>query len=332
MAWSLVFEDKYRLWSAVVQGVGDRLFVPTDELPIIGAEVPVRVALPSQGLERRLRGKVVGRRRAGERFPGGIYVQFPREELDASRAYFGMVQSPERYQRGRRAPRVYRPLPARFRLPEISEPCQVNNLSQTGLNVSCPVPLEARQRVELELTLDDGTQVALSADVVWTKPAENVAGLHLVDLSPMATEMLRSAVHRLMRVTGETTVHGKRAAVMAEGDEESMGLLNEVLALQRVTPFHVQTGDDVLSLARWLRPMVVFLDILMPGVDAVDVCRMMRADVELADIPIVFFSRMDEDRLRAVADDAGATDYLVKPTTMGELYRLIGRYVSPPSK
>ena len=72
---------------------------------------------------------------------------------------------------------------------------------------------------------------------------------------------------------------------------------------------------------------LVLLDILMPGMDGVDICKVMRADIELASIPVIFLSALEAGRLHAVADEAGATDYLPKPTTLTELLNLVGTHL-----
>lgn len=78
---------------------------------------------------------------------------------------------------------------------------------------------------------------------------------------------------------------------------------------------------------RETRPNLVVLDILMPGIDGVDICKMMRADVEMADIPVIFLSALDPARLHIVADEAGASDYLGKPVALADLINMFGTYL-----
>jgi DNA-binding response OmpR family regulator len=54
---------------------------------------------------------------------------------------------------------------------------------------------------------------------------------------------------------------------------------------------------------------------------------MMRADVEMASIAIIFISALEEERLHAMADEAGATDYLCKPVNLADLLNMVGRYL-----
>jgi len=157
-----------------------------------------------------------------------------------------------------------------------------------------------------------------------------LVGLNFLDVSAEAAERITQAMHRILRANLETAPTDNRGVVLAEGDEPSLALLHEVLELHQVNIFMAQTGEDAMSITRWLKPAMVFLDVLMPGVDAVDVCRLMRADTELADIPVIFFSQIEPMRLHQIADEAGATDYLVKPAIIGELYRLVARYLPPP--
>ena len=329
MTLSLEFEDKYRLWATLVKGAADRCFIATSDMPIPGRQVPVRLAVPSQHMEMQLKALVVGRRRGSDRFPDGVYVRFSSEDLGPCRRHFKLAPNPERYKRGRRAPRVHQSLPVRLKVPGVSTVLQARNVSQTGLQLGGVAGLRDGQRVELELTLDDGARIELSAEVVWVNPAEVMVGLRFVEVGAAASEALTVAVQRMVRLNQYVPASGKRGVVVAEGDEPSLALLHEVLELHQVDIFCAQTGEDVISFTHWFRPAVVFLDILMPGVDALDVCRLMRAEPDLLDTPIIFFSQLEAGRLREVADEAGATDYLTKPAIIGELYRLVARYLRP---
>ncbi|MEZ5911534.1 MAG: diguanylate cyclase [Paracoccaceae bacterium] len=77
----------------------------------------------------------------------------------------------------------------------------------------------------------------------------------------------------------------------------------------------LQAGDGLsaVALAREFLPKLVLLDLLLPDIDGVEVCRRLRADSRTRDIPILIVSARDdvETRMRALA--AGADDYLTKP-------------------
>lgn len=79
------------------------------------------------------------------------------------------------------------------------------------------------------------------------------------------------------------------------------------------------TGRDALSQAAVTPPDLVLLDVLMPGLDGYAVCRQMRADTRLADVPILMLTGLDDRDARLKAFDAGADDFVCKPYDRHEL-------------
>jgi response regulator RpfG family c-di-GMP phosphodiesterase len=72
-------------------------------------------------------------------------------------------------------------------------------------------------------------------------------------------------------------------------------------------------GLRALQVARSEQPDVILLDIMMPGIDGIEVCRRMKADAALGSIPVILLSALDQhdDVVRGL--DAGAHDYITKP-------------------
>jgi CheY-like chemotaxis protein/MinD-like ATPase involved in chromosome partitioning or flagellar assembly len=83
------------------------------------------------------------------------------------------------------------------------------------------------------------------------------------------------------------------------------------------------SGEEGLKLARRYQPELVLLDIMMPDMDGLEVCRRLRQMDEMAGIPIIMFTALSqaEDKLAGFA--AGADDYLAKPTRPNELLRRV---------
>lgn len=82
----------------------------------------------------------------------------------------------------------------------------------------------------------------------------------------------------------------------------------------------VHSGVEALRMARRQPPSLMVLDIIMPGMDGFEVCREVRADPILQDLPILFLTAKakEEDRIGGLR--AGADDYLIKPFNLDELY------------
>jgi PAS domain S-box-containing protein len=86
--------------------------------------------------------------------------------------------------------------------------------------------------------------------------------------------------------------------------------------------FEVDTASDgwsALELARERRPDLVLSDIMMPGLDGFGLLRELRADAELAEVPLIMLSARAGEEARIEGVQAGADDYLVKPFGAREL-------------
>ncbi len=114
---------------------------------------------------------------------------------------------------------------------------------------------------------------------------------------------------------------GARPRILVVDDDPSItSFLKRALAYEG---YQVEVADDgrtALSLARDNPPDLVVLDIMLPGLDGVEVLRRLRAgESETGTLPILMLTARDEvsDRVRGL--DAGADDYLVKPFALEEL-------------
>ena len=81
----------------------------------------------------------------------------------------------------------------------------------------------------------------------------------------------------------------------------------------------VATGEEGLAAAARARPAVIVLDVMLPDIQGFEVCRRLRADADLADVPIMMLTaRVDEaDHVRGFA--LGIDDYVVKPFSVREI-------------
>jgi two-component system alkaline phosphatase synthesis response regulator PhoP len=75
-------------------------------------------------------------------------------------------------------------------------------------------------------------------------------------------------------------------------------------------------GEQALQKARTEKPDLIILDLMLPGIDGIEVCRELRAD---SNVPIIMLTARDEEIDRVVGLEIGADDYVVKPFSMREL-------------
>ena len=124
-------------------------------------------------------------------------------------------------------------------------------------------------------------------------------------------------------VAEEPTRASKRPLILVvEDDIAAAKLLSIYLTEAGFTVEIAQDGQAGLEKARTLRPAVITLDIMMPEIDGWDLLTRMKADPQIASIPVVVVSIVDE-RGRGFA--LGAADYLTKPVERDELIGAIQR-------
>jgi CheY-like chemotaxis protein len=90
------------------------------------------------------------------------------------------------------------------------------------------------------------------------------------------------------------------------------------------------TGEEGLRLARELHPVVIMLDAIMPGMDGRAVLTVLKADPQLADIPVVLFTGMVDDQREVFG--LGASDYVMKPVDPDRLTTILRRYCDPADR
>jgi PleD family two-component response regulator len=86
--------------------------------------------------------------------------------------------------------------------------------------------------------------------------------------------------------------------------------------------YHVVTcadGNEALGRMAALKPSLVLLDVMMPRMDGYEVCRKMREDFTLSQIPVIMLSAKGDQKDKVVGLERGANDYLAKPYSNDEL-------------
>ena len=88
-------------------------------------------------------------------------------------------------------------------------------------------------------------------------------------------------------------------------------------------------GEDALRTLLKFEPDLVILDVMMPRIDGVEVCRAIKAREESADTPVILLSAKDRDKDREEGLEAGADLYLTKPFSPARLVQEIRNLLSP---
>ncbi len=118
------------------------------------------------------------------------------------------------------------------------------------------------------------------------------------------------------------------ARVLLIDDQQSVaGMLEALLKRFCAQLEYVADGAKGLQRARQERPDLIFLDIMMPGLDGFSVCRFLKDDPATRAIPVVFLSAaQDQDIARG--QEVGADAFVGKPFVTGEIVAILQRFLS----
>jgi len=112
--------------------------------------------------------------------------------------------------------------------------------------------------------------------------------------------------------------HRQRALVI-EDDLDIGQLITHYLQKAEFEPTLIPNGAEGLARARRDPPDVIILDVMLPGMDGLAVCRALRADPNTALVPIIMLTAKAEESDRIVGLELGADDYITKPFSPNEV-------------
>jgi two-component system, OmpR family, alkaline phosphatase synthesis response regulator PhoP len=111
-----------------------------------------------------------------------------------------------------------------------------------------------------------------------------------------------------------------RPVVLVVEDEQNIrDLVCLHLGLESYECVPCADGETALKLARTRRFDLVILDLMLPGLDGVTVCRAIRRESENPDVPVLMLTARREESDKVVGLESGADDYLTKPFSVREL-------------
>ncbi|HPH96349.1 MAG TPA: histidine kinase N-terminal 7TM domain-containing protein [Anaerolineaceae bacterium] len=111
--------------------------------------------------------------------------------------------------------------------------------------------------------------------------------------------------------------------LVVDDDPAARELLERFLSREGFTVVSAGSGEDALRMAREVHPVVITLDVMMPGLDGWAVLTTLKADPQLADIPVIMLTMIDNKQLGYAL---GASEYLVKPVDRSRLIALLNKY------
>lgn len=115
------------------------------------------------------------------------------------------------------------------------------------------------------------------------------------------------------------TTSAKKTILVVDDEQDLLDLIEYNLKQEGYQVVRAENGEDGITLARQERPNLLLLDIMMPEMDGIEVCRRMREDKELRLIPIIFLTARSDEKTEIEGLDMGADDYITKPISTSKL-------------
>lgn len=104
--------------------------------------------------------------------------------------------------------------------------------------------------------------------------------------------------------------------LVVDDNEQIVDILSQYIKKEGWPMLAAKTGEEALALFDAAEPSLILLDIMLPGLDGLEVCRRIR---RVSSVPILMITAKDEDADRILGLDIGADDYIVKPFSPGEV-------------
>jgi len=105
----------------------------------------------------------------------------------------------------------------------------------------------------------------------------------------------------------------KNRILVVDDEEDILELVRYNLAKEGFEIETVTTGEAALAKAQSARPELVILDLMLPGIDGLEVCRTLKNKPDTADIPVLMLTAKGEDADIVAGLELGADDYVTKP-------------------
>lgn len=111
----------------------------------------------------------------------------------------------------------------------------------------------------------------------------------------------------------------KETILIVEDEKDIIKMLEYNLKKEGFKTLSVRNGEDAIGLARSEHPDIIILDLMLPGIDGLEVCKTLKGDSKTASIPIIMLTAKSQESDKVVGLELGADDYVTKPFSPKEL-------------
>src|SRR5271166_3481734 len=120
----------------------------------------------------------------------------------------------------------------------------------------------------------------------------------------------------------------KTKILLVDDEPDLQELIDANLTTAGYQVLTAATGPEALRQARELKPHLILLDVMLPEMDGLEVCKMLRRDPATSSIPIIMLTARATEIDRVLGLELGADDYVTKPFSVRELVLRVKKLLS----
>jgi len=112
---------------------------------------------------------------------------------------------------------------------------------------------------------------------------------------------------------------GEHSVLIVDDDPVNLGVISTFLEENGYQVLIARDGESGLEKARYVKPGLILLDVLMPGINGFEICNQLKKDASTKDIPVIFITALAATNEKIKGFEAGGIDFITKPFQQGEV-------------
>jgi len=116
--------------------------------------------------------------------------------------------------------------------------------------------------------------------------------------------------------------------LLVDDDATNLEVLRQTLGGPNYRLFVARNGEDAIKVARRARPLVILLDVVMPGIDGYETCRRLKDDPDTRGAAVIFLSALNDAKDKVRGFEAGAVDFITKPFEGDEVIARVNTHLA----
>jgi DNA-binding response OmpR family regulator len=122
-----------------------------------------------------------------------------------------------------------------------------------------------------------------------------------------------------------------KTILVVDDDREILVIIKSRLEASDYKVITAADGKEAINMVKEHNPSLIIMDIMMPNMDGIKACALIKADSRFKKIPIIILTASATESDRKVSEEVGANDYCTKPLNMAELKSKVDAFLNPPT-